>query len=90
MVTMEDCNVCLLQAQTDRSGLTTIEKMYFMARGHPLDLVEGEDGIFRKPKLRGWGDVRGYGHLEDCLNYTKWAGISFGDSSGIWINNIGF
>jgi hypothetical protein len=89
MITLEDCNCNVDHILTIDEGLSTLEKIYFMARGQPVDLVEGEDGVFRKPKLRGWADARGYGHLEDCLNYTKWAGISFGDYSGIWINNIG-
>ncbi|MCP9765158.1 hypothetical protein [Lacihabitans soyangensis] len=53
MMTLEDCDCGLRQAQADSSGLTTLEKMYYMARPEPVDLVEGDDGVFREKKIEG-------------------------------------
>ena len=60
--------MCLRQAQADRSGLNTIEKIYYMARGLAVDLVEGNDGVWRERVVRDrpYFDNR---HMADCFDY---------------------
>jgi hypothetical protein len=90
MITLE-CDV-LDYARTDSSGLTTLEKMYFMARCKPVDLVEDEDGVWREPK-RGsqyYGRYERYGHSSDAMEYyIRFAGVPRTGNEGIWINDIG-
>ena len=90
MITLEDCNCGLRQAQADSSGLTTMEKIYFMARGQPVDLVEGEDGVWsvEPPRSQYRNEGRySYGHVGDCFDYfTKYAGVNWPDCSGIWLD----
>lgn len=68
MITIEYCNVCIQIPQADKSGLSTIEKMYYMARGLAVDLVEGKDGVWRERVVRDRLKYE-YGHLADCFDY---------------------
>lgn len=68
MITLEDCNVCIQVAQADQSGLSTIEKIYYMARGLAVDIVEDNDGVWREKVLRD-SPQYGYGHLVDAFDY---------------------
>lgn len=37
--------------------MTTLEKMYYMARAEPVDMVEGEDGVWRAVDVGGCEDA---------------------------------
>lgn len=96
MITLEDCDCVLRQAQADSSGLSILEKIYYMARPQPVDLVEGADEVWKPPSRnavppqRGNDERRVYGHMADGFDYfTKYAGVYWPDSSGIWTNDIG-
>lgn len=81
MITLEESGVDY--TYIDMSEYTTLQKMYYMARPEPIDLVQGEDGVFRIERPSKVHDFHYSGHMADAFDYyayTKWAGIYFTES----------